>query len=83
MLKQIDQLERGITKGALAAQVYSGATYDVAIPQQWLDKAVEQLGVEYSLFLSGVVWLYPTGCPVGILAPLTIDHLYWLFQLSQ
>jgi hypothetical protein len=83
MLQQIDELETGITKGELAKQVYGDATYDIAVPQPWLDSVVEQLKVDYHVFLSGVVWLYPdmpsTHSPLlGLPAPLTIDHLVWL-----
>ncbi len=88
MLKQINQLD-GITKGELAKQVYGDATYDIALPQQWLDDAVEELGVDYHVFLSGVVWLYPnpdspkSGTILGLPAPLTIDHLVWLRKVTR
>lgn len=64
-------IPHGTTVGELAAAIYHDITYDISLPQEWLNQVEKSTGV----YLAGsVVWGYPTafrmfGCPL----PLTVE----------
>ena len=82
-MKSVKELAKGTTKGDLANEIYKGMTFDVSVPQDWLNSAVDKLGCDYGFFLSGVVWLYEQGSLWGSPAPLTTDHRLLLAQLGS
>lgn len=64
-----------------AAKMIGLHVYDVALPQQWLDKAVkklcpevdvEEMSTAYALILSNVVWCYDNATIFGQATPLTV-----------
>lgn len=63
-----------MTKGELADKLYGDMTYDTAIPQGWLDDAIER-GMDMKVagsLASHFVMVYPAGF-MPYVAPLTAD----------
>lgn len=67
-LPSINDLSDGMTKGELAKQLYSGQTYDVSLPQKWVNDFKTKTGFDP---VSQVVWLYTDRDSIGRPAPLT------------
>ena len=71
-----------VSKGELADRLFPETTYDTALPQDWLDDAVGQTGLDYGFLLSTVVWLYPPDQFGGIAAPLCRNTAYALRDIG-
>jgi len=69
-LPRFDELG-SVSKGELAERLFPQLTYDTALPQPWINEAVEVTGMKYSQLLSTVVYLYPPEYQYGIPAALT------------
>lgn len=67
------------TKGQMAKELYGGYTYDLALPQGWVDKFARITGQPSWKVPGFFVWLYIGGGPItGQPAPLTLDACKWL-----
>jgi len=87
MKLEVIMLEFGCSKGA-AAEMLELETYDIALPQGWLDDVSRNLQVIVNkekatsglsdpenmsaILLSTVVWYYPKGSIFGMPYPLTV-----------
>jgi len=87
MKLEVIMLEFGCSKGA-AAEMLELETYDIALPQGWLDDVSRNLQVIVNkekatsglsdpenmsaILLSTVVWYYPKGSTFGMPYPLTV-----------
>jgi hypothetical protein len=62
ILCPLESLPKRITRGELAERMFEGETYDMALPQQWVNHVLEHLpearSPEWGSFYFGFVWLY-------------------------
>lgn len=68
------------TKGELAEYLYAPATYDFALPLEWVKRAGAITGQQV---VPHFVWLYPPGDIAGVPAPLTLTGVHILMQLAR
>lgn len=66
-----------------AAKLLGLTTYDCALPQFWLDRAVEITLADYYQVLSSFVWAYDKGQAFGHPHPLTVQAYAWLNKIDQ
>ncbi len=84
LLKTVKELQvNPISKGDLAKEVYPDQTFDCALPQQWVNQTVDDLGVKHHDVTSQFVWLYKSGDPFGHPAPLTAEAKTLLNRIKQ
>ena len=74
MFKLRIELPESITKKELADSIYGHLTYDLALPQSFVDYCLER-GFDPR---PDIVWLYAPNDLIGFPAPLTLDALRWM-----
>jgi hypothetical protein len=66
-LKPCPENWRELSKAELAeARLPEGTTYDVALPQIWLDKLCGDNHEKYKQIVERCVWVYPQGSIFGL-----------------
>ncbi|UCR75609.1 hypothetical protein PAER4900a_00047 [Pseudomonas phage YMC17/07/R4900a] len=68
------------TKGELAEYLYAPATYDFALPVEWVKRAEAITGQQV---VPHFVWLYLPNDVAGMPAPLTLTGVHILMQLAR
>ncbi len=75
----MSKLPAGTTKGDLCQMVAPQVTFDVALPQGWVNHVTSQ-GFDPR---GQVVWAYPQGYVCGMPMPLTTEARAELYRLKE
>ena len=73
-VQELDRIR--ITKGELANELYGAHTFDLALPQPWVD-ACRDRGYDVR---GECVWIYRHGFICGEPAALTLDFFNWYLE---